>query len=99
MRLGTIIGRVTLNQQEPVYNGGRLVIIQPLSREQFTGAPMLPFAKGSSVIAYDPLGTGDGSLVGFTEGAEASQPFEGDTPIDAYVACTINRLLYTPPAS
>jgi microcompartment protein CcmK/EutM len=99
MRLGTIIGRVTLNQQEPIYNGGRLVIIQPLSREQFTGAPMLPFAKGSSVIAYDPLGTGDGSLVGFTEGAEASQPFEGDAPIDAYVACTINRLLYTPPAS
>lgn len=98
MRLGTVIGRVTLNQQEPVYRGARLVIVQPLSREQFGGASTVPLAKGSSVIAYDPLGAGDGALVGFTEGAEATQPFEGDAPLDAYVTCLIERVLYTPPA-
>lgn len=98
MRLGTVIGRVTLSQQEPVYNGGCLVIVQPLSREQFAGASVLPLAKGSSVVAFDPLGAGEGSLVGFTEGAEAAQPFHGDAPIDAYIACMIDRLLYTPPA-
>ena len=97
MRLGTVIGRVTLNQQEPVYNGGCLVIVQPFSREQFAGATVLPLAKDSSVIAYDSLGAGEGSLVGFTEGAEAAQPFDGDAPVDAYIACTIDRLLYTPP--
>jgi microcompartment protein CcmK/EutM len=99
MRLGTVIGRVTLNQQEPIYAGAHLVIIQPLSREQFTGAPVIPLTKGSSVVAYDPLGAGEGALVGFTEGAEASQPFDRDAPVDAYVACMIDRILYTPPAS
>ena len=99
MRLSTVIGRVTLNQQEPIYAGAHLVIIQPLSREQFTGAPVIPLARGSSVVAYDPLGAGEGSLVGFTEGAEATQPFDRDAPLDAYVACMIDRILYTPPAS
>ena len=98
MRLGTVIGRVTLNQQEPVYAGAHLVLIQPLSREQFAGASVLPLARGSSVVAYDPLGAGEGSLVGFTEGAEATQPFDGDAPLDAYVACLIDRILYTPPS-
>jgi len=98
MRLGTVIGRVTLNQQEPVYAGAHLVLIQPLSREQFAGASVIPLARGSSVVAYDPLGAGDGSLVGFTEGAEASQPFDRDAPLDAYVACLIDRILYTPPS-
>ena len=98
MRLGTVIGRVTLNQQEPVYAGAHLVLIQPLSREQFAGASMLPLARGSSVVAYDPLGAGEGSLVGFTEGAEATQPFDRDAPLDAYVACLVDRILYTPPS-
>ena len=66
MRLGTVIGRVTLSLKEPVYSGGRLLIVQPFSREQFAGAPPLPLAKGSSLVVYDELGAGEGSVVGFT---------------------------------
>ncbi|MBI5381482.1 MAG: ethanolamine utilization protein EutN [Opitutae bacterium] len=97
MRLGTVIGRITLTQQESVYSGSRLVVVQPLSREQFAGAAMQPLAKGSSVIAIDQLGANVGTIVGFTEGAEASQPFKEDAPVDAYIACLVDRILYQPP--
>ncbi len=97
MRLGTVIGRVTLTLKEPVYTGGRLLIVQPFTREQFAGAAMPPLAKGSSLVVYDELGAGEGSIVGFTEGAEAAQPFAGPAPVDAYVACIVNHLSYAPP--
>ena len=97
MRLGTVIGRVTLSQQEPVYSGGRLLVVQPLSREQFAGAPLTPLAQGSTVIVYDQLGAGQGSVIGFTEGAEATMPFKTDAPVDAYAACIVERINYNPP--
>jgi ethanolamine utilization protein EutN len=97
MRLGTVIGRVTLTLKEPAYTGGRLLIVQPLSRAQFAGAPAMPLAPGASLVVYDELGAGDGSIVGFTEGAEAAQPFAGPTPVDAYVACIVTRINYEPP--
>ncbi len=92
MRLGTVIGRVTLTLKEPSYAGGRLLIVQPLSREQFAGAPAQPLAKGASLVAYDELGAGEGSIVGFTEGSEAAMPFPAPTPVDAYIACIVTRI-------
>lgn len=97
MRLGYVIGRITLTQKEPVYEGGRLLIVQPLSKAQFAGGSIEPLPKGSSVIAYDQLGADTGCIVGFTEGAEATQPFTGEAPLDAYVACIIERINYDPP--
>lgn len=97
MRLGTVIGRVTLTQAEPVYQGGCLLIVQPLSRAQFAGAPGTPLAAGSSLVVYDQLGAGQGAVIGFTEGAEAAQPFPGDAPVDAYAACIVDQLDYRPP--
>ena len=97
MRLGTVIGRITLSQTEPVYEGASLLIVQPLSRAQFAGAPTVPLAKGSSLIVFDQLGAGQGNIIGFTEGAEATQPFTGDAPVDAYNACIIDQIYYQPP--
>jgi microcompartment protein CcmK/EutM len=99
MRLGTVIGRITLSQKEPIYEGASLLIVQPLSRAQFAGAPTVPLAKGSSVIVFDQLGAGQGSIIGFTEGAEATQPFTGAAPVDAYNACIVERINYSPPVS
>ena len=99
MRLGTVIGRVTLTQQEPVYSGSRLLVVQPLSKEQFAGAAAQPLAKGSSLVVIDQLGAGDGTIIGFTEGAEASQPFDGSAPVDAYSACIVEQIFYQPPKS
>jgi microcompartment protein CcmK/EutM len=97
MRLGHIIGKVTLSAADPALRGARFLLVQPHSREQFAGAPMEPLAKGSSLVIYDDLGAGLGHVVGFTEGAEAAAPFPHPTPIDAYNAALIDTLHYTPP--
>lgn len=105
MRLGTVIGRVTLTLKEPVYSAGSLLIVQPFTREQFAAAarampkhtPKAPLAPGSSLVVFDDLGADVGSIIGLTEGAEAAQPFEGDAPVDAYCACLVDRVDYQPP--
>src|SRR5271166_150925 len=98
MRLGHVIGRVTLSQQEPSYKGGRFLLVQPFGIAQFRGAPMTPLAKGSTVVVYDRLGAGPGHVIGFTEGAEAAVPFDQPTPVDAYNAAIVEAVFYHPPA-
>ena len=105
MRLGQVIGRVTLSQQDPAFNGARFLLVQPLSREQFASpelsrgaaAPLVPLAKGNSVVVYDNLGAGVGHIIGFTEGAEATAPFKDPTPIDAFSAAIVDAIHYAPP--
>lgn len=98
MRLGHVIGRVTLSQQDPAYKGGRFLLVQPFAKEQFCGAGMTPLAKGNSLVVYDNLGADLGHVIGFTEGAEATAPFAQPTPVDAFNAAIIDRVFYTPPA-
>ena len=98
MRLGTVIGKVTLSQQDPSLKGGRFLLVQPLTREQYMGTSASPLAKGNTVVIYDALGAGEGHIVGFVEGAEATSPFDQPTPIDAYDAAIVDRIFYTPPA-
>jgi ethanolamine utilization protein EutN len=97
MRLGHVIGRVTLSQQDPAFNGARFLLVQPLSREQFGGAPLVPLAKGNSVVVFDNLGAGVGHVIGFTEGAEATAPFKDPTPVDAFCAGIVDAIHYDPP--
>lgn len=97
MRLGHVIGRITLSRQDPAYKGGRFLLVQPFGREQFAGAGAIPLAKGSSLVVYDNLGAGEGHVIGFTEGAEATAPFENPTPVDAFNACLIDTFFYQPP--
>ena len=98
MRLGHVIGRVTLSKQDPAYHGGRFLLVQPFVSEQFRGAPMMPLAPGSSLVVYDNLGAGPGHVIGFTEGAEASAPFDQPTPVDAFNAAIVDEIFYTPPS-
>jgi carbon dioxide concentrating mechanism protein CcmL len=98
MRLGTVIGRVTLSQQDPAYRGARFLLVQPLLPAQMQGATQPPLAKGSTVVVYDNLGAGSGHVVGFTEGAEAAVPFDQPTPVDAFNAAIVDRIFYNPPA-
>ncbi len=99
MRLGHVIGRVTLSRQDPAYQGGRFLLVQPFGKEQFGGAGMTPLAKGSSLVVYDNLGAGVGHVIGFTEGAEATAPFKDPTPVDAYNAALIDEFFYHPPGA
>lgn len=99
MRLGQVIGKVTLSAADPALRGGRFLLVQPLSRDQMGGAPLAPLGQGNTVVVYDSLGAGLGHIVGFTEGREAAMPFADPTPIDAYNAAIVDRILYTPPAA
>ena len=109
MRLGHVIGRVTLSQQDPAYKGGRFLLVQPFDkgsyeRERVDGAKPLvharsdtPLAKGNSLVVYDNLGADLGHIIGFTEGAEATAPFDQPTPVDAFNAAIVDQIFYTPP--
>lgn len=99
MRLGHVIGRVTLSQWDPAYKGARFLLVQPFTRAEFAGKGPTPLAAGSSVVVYDNLGAGVGHVIGFTEGAEATAPFDTPTPVDAFNAAIIDEIFYTPPAS
>jgi len=97
MRLGHVIGKVILNQREGAYKGGRFLLVQPLDREQMAGAPMLPLPRGNSLVVYDNLGAGEGDVIGYVEGAEATAPFSQPIPVDAFNAAIIDTILYQPP--
>ncbi|HVS54126.1 MAG TPA: EutN/CcmL family microcompartment protein [Opitutaceae bacterium] len=98
MRLGHVIGRVTLSKQDPAYKGARFLVVQPFDQNKFAGAPMTPLAKGLSLVVYDNLGAGPGHVIGFTEGAEATAPFDEPTPVDAFNAAIVDEIFYSPPA-
>ena len=97
MRLGHVIGRVTLSKQDPAFRGARFLLVQPFTRAQFAGAPMTPLAPGSSLVVYDNLGAALGHTIGFTEGAEATAPFDEPTPVDAFNAAVVDETFYQPP--
>ncbi|MEZ5275433.1 MAG: EutN/CcmL family microcompartment protein [Opitutaceae bacterium] len=99
MRLGHVIGKVTLNQREPSFQGGRFLLVQPLDRRQFSGADLLPLPKANSLVVYDNLGAGQGDIIGYVEGAEATAPFTHPIPIDAFNAAIIDTITYQPPRS
>ncbi len=92
MRIGEVIGRLTLSPCDEKLHGGRFLMVRPHDpaslREDRQGS-------GEIVIAYDELGARLGDRVAFSEGREAAMPFH-PTPvaIDAYVACLIDAVTY-----
>jgi len=99
MRLGQVIGRVTLSRQDPHYRGARFLMVQPLAREQFNRGSGLPLAPIPTVVVYDNLGADVGATIGFVEGSEATAPFDQPTPVDAFNAAIVDLVHYDPPAS
>jgi microcompartment protein CcmK/EutM len=92
VRIGEVIGRLTLNTCDPKFIGGRFLIVQPHDpaslREDRLG-------HGSVVIVYDELGADVGQRVGFSEGREGAMPFWPDhVAVDAYLACLLDDVTY-----
>jgi len=98
MRLGTVIGRVTLSKAAPALTGGRWLIVSPFTREHFQHGTETPpgMSKDPSLVVYDALGGGVGQTIGFIEGREAAQPFEQPTPVDAINAALVDEIFYNP---
>ena len=98
MRLGTVIGRVTLSQTVPALIGARWLIVSPFTREHFQRGSQTPpgLSADPSVVVYDDLGGGVGQTIGFVEGREAACPFAQPTPVDAINAALVDEIFYRP---
>jgi microcompartment protein CcmK/EutM len=98
MRLGTVIGRVTLSKTIPALIGARWLIVSPFTREHFQRGATTPpgLSKDPSLVVYDNLGGGVGQTVGFIEGREAASPFEQPTPVDAIAGALVDHIFYNP---
>ena len=96
MRIGTIIGRVTLASRLPDLPPGRLFIVQPEQQDALRGTAA---ADGEPLVVYDELGATLGVRVSFSEGREAAAPFHpGVAPVDAYLAALIDDVHLRPAA-
>ena len=97
MRLGTVIGRVTLSQAASGMEGARWLLVSPATREQMPSLDGDPVITGQpTVVVYDNLGAGVGEVIGFVEGREAASPFVPPIPIDAINAAIIDNINFKP---
>jgi len=98
MKLGTVIGRVTLSRSVDSLRGGRFLVVSPFSREQFESGldAEFSFGKDPSLVVYDDIGGGVRQVIGYEEGREAAQPFAESTPIDAVNAALVDEIFYSP---
>ena len=90
MRLGKVIGTVTLSERHPALAGGSYRVVVPLALDNLPGRSE---AVGEELVVYDDLGAGPGSTIAFSEGVEAAQPFFPTyKPLDAYNAAILDRI-------
>ncbi|WOO41570.1 EutN/CcmL family microcompartment protein [Rubellicoccus peritrichatus] len=102
MRFGRVIGRTVFSRQDPAYNGGRFLVVSPMTRKQLLAGledDSQMVSEIPSVVVYDNLGAGTGDVIGFVEGAEATAPFESPIPIDAFSAAIFDQITYQPPVT
>jgi carbon dioxide concentrating mechanism protein CcmL len=98
MKLGKVVGRVTLNAVVKELEGARWLIVSPFSREFFQRGSETPegMSKESTLVVYDSLGGGVGQTIGYVEGREAAMPFDSPTPVDAICAALVDDVTYEP---
>jgi carbon dioxide concentrating mechanism protein CcmL len=98
MKLGAVIGRVTLSRTVPSLEGGRFLVVSPFAREQYERGLNAPVSMGKdpSLVVYDDLGGGAGQVIGYEEGREAAQPFRTPTPVDAINLALVDEMFFSP---
>ena len=94
MRIGKVVGRITM---QPIYEtlvGGRFLIVEVQDRFALAGKPR---KTSESLVCYDHLGANMGDVIAFTESREACMPFypEKRVPLDAYNAAILDRAVVT----
>ena len=93
MRIGQIIGNVTLSRSHPSVAGASWRVVVPLTAAGINGDAS---GRGEPFVLFDELGAGVGSLVAISEGAEAAAPFHPDEkPLDAYNAALLDTIEIT----
>ena len=95
MRIAKIIGSVVLARSHPSFEGARLRLAVPMSLDELKSDAEQSDAgpQGESLVLWDELGAGEGSLVALSESSEAAQPFRPNIkPVDAYNAAILDQI-------
>ena len=94
MRIGEIIGTVTLGRCHPNLSGGSFRLATPLTLANLLGETA---ATAEPIVVYDQLGAGLGGRIAISEGGEAAQPFRPEIkPVDAYCAAILDSIEVRP---
>ena len=83
MQIARVIGTVVSTVKNETLEGRKFLLVQTLDADLK--------AKGSPMIALDAVGAGEGELVFWCRGKEASFPFKRDeTPTDCTIVVIID---------
>ena len=81
MQLGRVIGTVVSSHKQHTLDSTKLLLVQP----HVTQGDKL-VSSGSSIVAVDTVGAGEGALVLFTQGSSARlTDSTKDSPVDAVI--------------
>lgn len=97
MKVGKVIGNVTLSHADSGLRGGRFIMVAPQGADELSGKNPSGYSDSWTLVAYDNLGAGVGDDILYVEGAEAMQPFDYRTPLDAISVALIDTYKYEPP--
>lgn len=92
MRIGEVIGKVTLSIADGKFIGKQLTIVQPHNPQSLRSNGL---GSDEVVVCIDELNCRVGDRVGFSEGREAAMPWHPDkVAVDAYVGCLLDDVSY-----
>jgi ethanolamine utilization protein EutN len=88
MFLGKVIGNVVATQKDPKFQGFKLLLVQPyVNRESGLAV------SGSSIVAVDSVGAGEGELILFTQGSSARLTHgTREAPVDAVIVGIVDTV-------
>jgi ethanolamine utilization protein EutN len=90
MRVGEVIGRLTMSQTHPLARSGTWLVVVPLTVAGLKGDVK---GRGEPLVVFDELGAGIGAMIAVSEGTEAAAPFwPKQKPIDAYNAAILDSV-------
>ena len=88
MFLGKVIGNVVSTQKNPRFQGMKLQLDQPYISK---GEELV--SSGSTVVAVDSVGAGEGELIMFTQGSSARLTENTkDKPVDAVIVGIVDTV-------
>jgi ethanolamine utilization protein EutN len=92
MRIGKVIGRVTLTQTYQTLVGARFLLVAVQDRFSLAGKAK---QTNETLVVYDHLGASEGDLIAVSESREACMPFypEKRVPLDAYNSAILDRVV------
>ena len=98
MKLGSVVGRVTLNKVLRSLEGARWLVVSPFTRDHYQRGTEPPegMTREPSLVVYDSIGGGVGQTIGYVEGREAAMPFDSPTPVDAINVALVDEVVYEP---